>query len=315
MTRRQPNLLILFAGFFTSGVALLAVAIVNLFGFNIMGLNFAFIVPAGAIIVGLLAGSGYALASKLFNVKARPEFFLILLLVAVVTYFLSHYVTYRFVLWQNQLTTTNLTFVEYVKTSAENSTIKSSRYGQTETQLGGWGYLFLVLELIGFTLGSLVPTLVLGAKHYCENCQLYMDKVDTIYHRSDRARPELKAAKGKQAKMELLNQAVQEAMFRFTSWWERDQSLSWQQLEQRLDAFEAAQPKEALAFVRCDFYLCDACESWHMIAQVQNVPLSGQPMPRNVLDSRTQPRLPPLPPPPPPPPGSEGIQEERWPTE
>lgn len=311
MTRRQPNLLILLAGFFTSGLALLAVAIVNLFGFNIMGLNFAFIFPAGALIVGLLAGSGYAVTSKLFNVKVRPEFFLILFLVAVITYFLSHYVTYRFVLWQNQLTTENLTFVEYVKTSAENSTIKSTRHGQAETQLGTWGYLFLVLELIGFTIGSLVPTLLLGTKPYCENCQLYMDKVETVYHRSDREKPELKAAKGKQAKLAVLNQAVQEAMLRFTSWWERDQSLPWQLLEPRLDAFEITVPKEALAFVQCDLYLCDACESWHMIAQVQNVPLSGHPLPRQVLDSRTQPRLPPLPPPPPPPPGSEGIQEQR----
>jgi hypothetical protein len=308
---RQPNLFILLGGLASSIFALGVVALVNLLGFNIMGLNVLFIIPAGAIGVGLVSGVGYALCSKLFNVKIRNDFLVIILLLAVVTYCLSHYFTYLILLRREGLGSLDVSFLEYFRQMSESSTLTSSRSGSNSegVRLGVWGYLFLLLELIGFSIGTLIPTMMLGSSPYCDRCQLYMDKVETTYHSSGLVKKNLKQTKGKEQKQELLIGAIQDVMVQFAGWWEQIYGLNWDDVDAHLDQQKTTPPRDTLAHIQAAFYVCPTCSHWHVLANLHNATLNGQPISKPILDSRTLLPPPPpefrSPPPPPPPPGGE----------
>lgn len=312
MTTRQPNMLVLIGGFGSSLAAVALVAVVNSFGFNIMGLHFWFIVPAGALIVGMVSGLGYAACSKGFNVKIRPDFLWLVVAVSILTYILSHGITYLFLLKQYNLSGSQFTFVDYVRDICENTTYQSSRSNLQSFQLGAWGYLFQFVEMVGFSLGSMVPLAILGTKPYCDHCQLYMDKVKSVYQTSDWKRADFKATKGKKEKTNLIYQAAQQALAQFSVWWNQAQTLSWPQLDQQIAQLGAVKPKNAVAWVQSDFYLCKDCENWHMVAHLWNVTLNAAPASKEIHDTRKVPPVIDLLPQEGPPPGnSEGIQESR----
>jgi hypothetical protein len=321
---RRTNFVILLAGFGTSVLAVVLVAALNMVNANIMGWHVWFIVPVGAIGVGVLSGLGYAFGSWLSHVKIRSGFILIVLAVAVLTYVLSHYVTYLFFLRANGSTVAQFSFVEYMRLFVEESTYQMSRSSTTNNpgvRLGAWGYLFLVVELVGFCLGCLIPTLVLRGRPYCDRCQRYMPKTRTIYHASDATKADLKATKGKELKNALLRGAADELLTRFGAWWGSVGALTWEQLEYNLDEYQAKPQKTTLAHVVTDLYVCGECEQWHALSNLISVTLNGKPARQQIHDSRSVERTVPLSPPPlsPPPlpplprPGSteggEGIRQ------
>lgn len=180
-TRVVPVIL---AGLFTTAIALVGVYVVDATGeTNVMGWHANYVLPVGALLVGLVASSGYGIASWVTGLKIRRGLLWTILLLQVLAYFGAQYVAFasRGPLFLRG-TTHRLTFPEYFDLvtrsftwKEENSTPTPVR-GKESQPLGGWGYLFVGLEILGFAGGSLIVPAVLMKHPYCELCQIYMKR-------------------------------------------------------------------------------------------------------------------------------------------
>lgn len=176
-TRVVPVIL---AGVLTTALTLLGVYLVDKNqSTNIMGWHANYVIPAGAILVGLFASSGYGLASYLTGLKIRKGLLWSILLLQILAYFAAQYVSFAS---QGPLflrsTGRQVTFPEYFDLVARSFAWKPehSYDNKQEEPLGAWGYFFVGLEILGFAGGSLVLPGALMMHPYCELCQVYMKR-------------------------------------------------------------------------------------------------------------------------------------------
>jgi hypothetical protein len=206
---RFANQLILYGGLATSACALFVVYLIAKLGFNLMGLYWLFIVPVGAIIVGLISGIGYAVVSKWTNFRASGTYLWFVVGVSLLTYGASHYVTYRQVLSANGLAPNQISFTDYMRLTTE-STEMADHDGDNAFTVGKFGYLLLLLEAIGFGGAAAIPLLVVSQAAYCEGCSKYMVKKWEAFHNSEKTTAELKGKKDEKAA--LIEASMQEVV-------------------------------------------------------------------------------------------------------
>jgi len=88
---KRPGLLVLSAGLATT---VLTLGIVYLLGAQVMGWYVNYIIPAGAIFVGLCAGLGYGLGSWFTGAKISGRLLLMVVILQVIAYFGAQYLDY-----------------------------------------------------------------------------------------------------------------------------------------------------------------------------------------------------------------------------
>ncbi len=182
---RTPYLFVLPLGIITSMVALAGVYWLdkNVPDFHVMGWYANYVIPAGAIIVGLAAGSGYGIASWLSGVRISRSLLWTVLLLQTAAYVGAEYVEYRDVMGQFENAGVGLvqdqrlpTFLEYYDFKARSFAWKAKNGNGAGAPLGGWGYFFVLLGAAGFILGGFLAPAILIAVPYCDGCQRYMSR-------------------------------------------------------------------------------------------------------------------------------------------
>ncbi len=168
--KSKTSLPVLVAGLATTALALLGVWAAG-DDFNIMGWYGYYVIPAGALLVGLVAGSGYGVASWLTGVRISRNLLLMVLLLQVVAYFTAQYIEFRHI--TAKYGGEDLGFFEYFDLATRSFAFES-KDGSPGESLGGWGYVFRLLEVAGFAFGGMIAPLILRSKPYCETCQVYM---------------------------------------------------------------------------------------------------------------------------------------------
>ena len=178
---KNPILLILL-GLVTTAAALGAVWGINLVSddFNLMGLYMLWIIPVGALLVGVAAGSGYGLGSWWTGVRISRNLLLAVVLLQIAAYFAAQYIDYLHLLSQIGPESENPGFLAFFDWSTRQIQFKGESDSDYGDPLGTWGYAFRALELGGFVLGGMVVPLALKAKPYCEQCQVYMRTRDLV---------------------------------------------------------------------------------------------------------------------------------------
>jgi hypothetical protein len=180
---RQPSFLVLQGGAFTSVLALLGIYWLNknTTDFHIMGWYANYVIPVGAILVGVVAGSGYGLASWFTGVRISRRLLLAVLVLQTGAYLAAEFVEYRDVRKQLvqrgivlQKTGKPPTFLQYYDLKARTFAWKKDNGKGAGKPLGGWGYVFVLLGAAGFVLSGLIAPAVLFAVPYCDSCQRYM---------------------------------------------------------------------------------------------------------------------------------------------
>ena len=164
--------LVVGAGLITTTLALFGVYLLNRHADeNIMGWYANYVIPAGAILVGLVAASGYGLASWFAGVKITKLLLWTIVLIQIAAYFAAQYIEFTVVkpVYQDG---TPLGFWEYFDAVTRAFAWKGTR-GKPGQPLGMWGYGLRALEIVGFVLGSLILPIVLWKKAYCSACQVY----------------------------------------------------------------------------------------------------------------------------------------------
>jgi hypothetical protein len=166
---------VILSGIITTGLALLGVYVldVSLDDFHIMGWYADYVLPVGALIVGLAASSGYGLASWFSGVKITRSLLWIVLGLQLGAYFAAQYIEFMNLHLVHRADGSPVGFFEYYDIVARGFAWKQDN-GSMGEPLGMWGYFFRSLEVIGFVGGSMIVPLVLRKAPYCADCQLYM---------------------------------------------------------------------------------------------------------------------------------------------
>jgi hypothetical protein len=170
---RQPGLLVYLAGVATSVVTLWLVGVLNDHGTYVMGWYANGIIPAGALLVGILSGSGFALGSRVLHVRLTRGYVIGMLSTGVLDYVVATYLTYTNLLEQQHATAAQYSFLQYVQDISEGMSF--SKW----STLGALGYVFKLLEIAGFALGGMLPAALLFKMPYCGPCQKYLVKQRT----------------------------------------------------------------------------------------------------------------------------------------
>lgn len=210
----KPYFAVLMSGLLTSAATLVGVYWLgkNTDDFHIMGWYANYVIPAGAMIVGVAAASGYAVASWLTGTRISRGLLLAVLLLQTGAYFSAEYVEYRDVTdglrRRGLMIGPGPSFPQYYDFKARSFAWKgpANRPGQP---LGGWGYVFVLLGAAGFILSGLIAPAVLYAVPYCDRCQRYMAR--RLLGVLPASVPVKKVAKGDPAAMEAQAREQQQA--------------------------------------------------------------------------------------------------------
>ncbi len=165
---------VIVAGLITTALALFGVWAANQASdsFNIMSWYGYYIIPIGAVLVGLVAGSGYGIASWVTGVRISRSLLWVVIFLQVLAYFLAQYIQFKHLLAKYP-DASEVGFLEFFDETTR-SFAWTQKDGSAGSPLGAWGYLWRCLEIAGFGLGGLIVPLILKAKPYCQSCQRYM---------------------------------------------------------------------------------------------------------------------------------------------
>jgi hypothetical protein len=169
--------LVVMAGVITTALALLGVWWLdnNTTDFHVMGWYGDYVIPAGALLVGMAAGSGYGVASYLTGFRIRRSLLLAVLALQLGAYAGAQYLEFRSLTRAAPLVDPDgqeLTFAQYYRLQAMS--FAWDDHGRRGEPLGEWGYFFLGLGVVGFALGGVLAPALLMKVPYCERCALYM---------------------------------------------------------------------------------------------------------------------------------------------
>jgi hypothetical protein len=169
--------IVLVAGVVTSAFALLGVwwLNANTKDWRIMGWYGDYVIPAGAILVGLAAGSGYGVASYLTGLRIRRGLLWAVLGLQLGAYAAAQYLEFRALTREDPIVDADgapVGFLRYYHLTAIN--FAWDDHGHRGEPLGMWGYFFVGLGVIGFAAGGVLAPAILLKKPYCERCRLYM---------------------------------------------------------------------------------------------------------------------------------------------
>lgn len=167
--------LVLISGLATTALTLLGVFLLekNTDDFHIMGWYANYVLPVGALIVGVAASSGYGLASWFSGIKITRKLLWTVVILQFLAYFAAQYIEFQGLHLIHRSSGRPVSFLEYYDFAARSFAWKQHD-GSPGEPLGAWGYCFRALEVAGFVLGGLIVPLVLCKAPYCPQCQLYM---------------------------------------------------------------------------------------------------------------------------------------------
>ncbi len=168
----------------TSSVTALILALVESnSGFAFYSLMLWFVIPAGALLSGFAAASGYYFGAKLFHHRPTRLLAFNMTSVAVTTYFLLNWLNYSFMQVEGRQVANLIPFGHYMDIVLTHQSmefsIRGARLGETG-QLGIFGYVTALLQVLAFAVGGLCVYAYLRAAPYCGACGNYLKEQSSI---------------------------------------------------------------------------------------------------------------------------------------
>jgi hypothetical protein len=155
-------------------VAVGDVLVAHLVGIDLFTFSVWLIVPAGALLTGFGAASGYYFGSLYFH--RRPNWGLLaqMVITAGATQLLIYYLQYSTLVLDNGTkASASVDFVDYLDYSLTKSHYRLGR-GRADTgEVGQFGYWLAGIQFLGFLCGGVAIYFTLLNKPFCNNCRKY----------------------------------------------------------------------------------------------------------------------------------------------
>ena len=178
-------------GLITTGLALFGVFVLasRISEQQVMNLYMAGWIPAGVILVGIIAGSGYLMGAWWFGVGVGPRLLAVILLLQLSAYCAAQYAEFQTLNLFHRRTGEAVGFLEYFRYTTETWTPDTTAQ-QLPRPLGRWGYALRAGEAILFALGGMGAALALVGKPRCGICggQLRRRRIGAIPADADTAK-------------------------------------------------------------------------------------------------------------------------------
>lgn len=259
---KQPGLLVYLAGFATSALSLFATRALVEHDINVMGWYVNGILPVGAILVGMASGLGFALASRSLNVRLTRSYVLGMLTTGLLDYAAAQYLAWQSLIDAHHVSPERYSLWRYFRDTCENMTFRRSGSSGAGSALGAFGYFFKALEVVGFAVGSMLPSAILFTMPYCRSCQRYLLKHRTGYLNGSARRDDVLRLP-KAGRPAALQGAVEEVSARAREVFARVKDATLAQTEAVLDEVERAAGGSA-AMVTITLKKCPTCDSHHL---------------------------------------------------
>ncbi len=137
---------------------------------------YAFFLPFGAFLSGLVAAGGYYLGSRLLSYRPGRGMMAVLLAISGGNFFLIYWLKYSYLTVDGTAVRSFMTFSAYLTFTLTHTSMTTGPASDDVIALGLAGYLYAVLLIAGFALGGLCVYAILRASAYCGACGLYMKK-------------------------------------------------------------------------------------------------------------------------------------------
>ena len=266
---RQPGLIVYLCGLGTSALALWLVQIANDNGENIMGWYANGIIPAGALLVGVASGLGYAIGSRLLNVKLSKAFVFGMITTAVIDYFAAQYLTYLSLVERLHIQPERYGFIDYLREISEGMSFKDRNTHEPGSPLGMWGYCYKLLEIGGYSIGAMLPSMMVFGMPYCKNCQQYLKKHRTGHIHSPEQWAVVKKLKSKE-RLPTLQAAIQALTARANEITAPIAAAPLAETEAAVAALDPAIQKGAAARITYVLKKCPRCDAHHLQLSLTN---------------------------------------------
>jgi hypothetical protein len=164
--------------------AIAVVAIERATTINVFSFTVWVIVPAGALLTGFVAASGYYFGSLYFHTQATKRLVFQMVVIAGLTNLLIYYLGYStYILDDGRRVADYFTFREFLDIKL---TTMSYRFRSTSNgALGSFGYVVAAIQFVGFLFGGLSVYGHLSDKPVCEPCQAYLRPIAKRFHKFD----------------------------------------------------------------------------------------------------------------------------------
>jgi hypothetical protein len=163
------------------GSAVLTGSILGIFesssGIALYSFMFFFIIPLGAFFAGVMASCGYYFGAVTFHQKPAGGVAVNMIIMAIGAYFLAHYIPYNAMTIDGIQIKDRISFFQYLDLDIRHTTL--SIKGHNTGELGSFGYIYALIQLIGFSLGGLCVFAFLLEIPFCQKCSEYLEKVKT----------------------------------------------------------------------------------------------------------------------------------------
>lgn len=149
--------------------------------FNLFGLMLWFVLPAGALLVGGAAASGYYLGSLFFHQKATKLLLAEMAIVAGATQFLIYWLGYALAVHRSGHTFAEvIPFRDYLGRMLTHSHYSMGVNGTPMLDVGetgDFGYVLAAIQFVGFVAGSVMVWSRLRLQPVCQPCDLYLRRL------------------------------------------------------------------------------------------------------------------------------------------
>jgi hypothetical protein len=225
-------------------------AVANVVASRVIGLNFFtvkvwFVIPAGAMVVGMLGTSGAILAARYFNIRPTLADAVLMVIVSAGTMLLIYYLDFMtFVLDDGRKASDLVDFSTFVDVMLTKSHMRVTRAARDVGEVGQMGYLLALVEFVGFLIGGASMFGIIRGQLRCPDCDAYLRK--------------LKTKKTKELTIDEADQVVR--LFRGGDISIVQQLMAWAPAARSLDKEKAV--------VNFDLYGCPKCKTELIVAKV-----------------------------------------------
>lgn len=152
-----------------------------------------FVIPAGAMLSGFLAASGFLAGARLWHCRPSLPLLATMVLASVGSYVTIHWLDHRFMRIEGIRVADYVPFGEYLRVATSHQSLRVhlarvGTLGGPPMELGKLGYGYSALQVLGFAVGAVAIHAHLAASPYCDACQRYFSgKLKTVRYWADRA--------------------------------------------------------------------------------------------------------------------------------